>query len=148
MKSYLKNVLHQEIPLSHAIGIDVLSESPSLVRLVAPLANNVNHKSTAFGGSLYCVAVLSCWALVHLQLKSKNIQADIVIQDGSMNYIMPVSGEIVAECVLKDNNVFDKAIVILQRKGRARIKLIASIKQAGKVAVVFEGRFVVLDNKK
>jgi len=143
MNSYLKALLHEEIPLSKAIGLEVLNASPLQVCLHAPLENNINHKLTAFGGSLYCLAVLSCWSVVYLQLKQKNISAHIVIQDGNMNYLKPVSDDIVADCSLESQSMLDKSLRMLERKGRARVTLKSEIKQSGLVAVTFVGRFVV-----
>ena len=50
--------------LAKHIGIVVESADDSAVVLRAPLAPNANYKGTAFGGSLYSVAVLTGWAWV------------------------------------------------------------------------------------
>jgi len=55
----LQERIDQEIPLAKHIGIVVESADDTTVVLRAPLAPNGNHKGTAFGGSLYSVAVLS-----------------------------------------------------------------------------------------
>ena len=46
-RAYLEQLLHQDIPLTQALGLSL------------PLAANLNHKSSMFGGSLYCGAVLA-----------------------------------------------------------------------------------------
>ena len=55
----LRNVLHEEIPLTKAMGVEVNSYDGHCLVLSAPLDPNTNHKDTAFGGSLYSLAVLA-----------------------------------------------------------------------------------------
>ena len=69
MMKELENVLHSEIPLTREIGIEVVDYTGDSLTLKAPLEKNINHKCTAFGGSLYSVSVLSGWGLIHLLMK-------------------------------------------------------------------------------
>ena len=55
----LESVLHHDIPLTRDMGLKVLDWHDQQLRLHLPLDANVNHKSTMFGGSLYCGAVLA-----------------------------------------------------------------------------------------
>lgn len=57
----LERVLHHDIPLTRDMGMRVIDWHTHTLRLHLPLAPNVNHKSTLFGGSLYCGAVLAGW---------------------------------------------------------------------------------------
>ncbi|MET0363375.1 MAG: YiiD C-terminal domain-containing protein, partial [Sphingobium sp.] len=47
----LQAYLHRQIPLSAAMQVSVQSAALESVTLSAPLEPNINHKSTAFGGS-------------------------------------------------------------------------------------------------
>ena len=58
---YLQSVLHHDIPLTREMGLKVVSWQDRQLRLQLPLVANINHKSTMFGGSLYCAAVLAGW---------------------------------------------------------------------------------------
>jgi thioesterase domain-containing protein len=69
MTSELQKILYSEIPLTKAIGIEVCEFTGLSLTLKAPLEKNINHKCTAFGGSLYSVAVLSGWGLIYLLFK-------------------------------------------------------------------------------
>ena len=60
----LQASLHERIPLSRAMGVRVLRAEPGGVVVEAPLAPNVNHSGTVFGGSASAVALLAAWALV------------------------------------------------------------------------------------
>ena len=55
----LENYLHEHIPLSKAMGVTVRSVSGEAVTLAAPLAPNINHRETVFGGSASALAILA-----------------------------------------------------------------------------------------
>ena len=77
----LERTLHDEIPLTRAMDVRVAAYDGNLLRLTAPLSPNVNDKGTAFGGSLYSLAVLCGWSLLHLKVKEAGLSYNIVIQD-------------------------------------------------------------------
>ena len=143
MEKQLQNVLREEIPLTNAIGLTVESVASNSVCLNAPLENNINHKLTAFGGSLYSVAVLTGWSMVYVLLKRLNIDAHIVIQHSEIDYLLPVKEDFKAcseELSEIQINKFEK---IYKRKGRARLSIDVIIKADGKRAVHFSGDYVV-----
>lgn len=89
---YLESVLHHDIPLTRDMGLKVLDWHEQQLSLHLPLDPNVNHKSTMFGGSLYCGAVLAGWGWLHLRLKEEGItDGHIVIQEGQISYPLPVT---------------------------------------------------------
>ena len=49
----LENVFHELIPISQHMGVKVVNYTGSELTLAAPLANNINHQLSAFGGSLF-----------------------------------------------------------------------------------------------
>ena len=138
----LEHTLHSEIPLSQAMGIRVTNYDGASLCLTAPLAPNINHKSTAFGGSLYSVAVLCGWGLLHIKLAEMGCRKHIVIQDGHIRYLLPVNTDMQAECRL-DGSAFERFTQTLKKHGRARLALNASILQNGRTAVTFIGSYVV-----
>ncbi len=99
----LEQVLHHDIPLTREMGIRVIDWQNHRLRLHLPLAPNVNHKSTLFGGSLYCGAVLAGWGWLHLRLREAGIDdGHIVIQDGQISYPLPVREDAIAVCDAPD----------------------------------------------
>lgn len=138
----LEQILHNEIPISRAMGIRVAGYDGASLKLDAPLAPNTNHKSTAFGGSLYSLAVLCGWGLLHLKLAEARLHKLIVIQESSIHYLHPVEHDLHAECRL-DDDAFSKFLRTLKKHGRARISLDAVITQDNRPAVEFSGRYVV-----
>jgi thioesterase domain-containing protein len=76
----VEQYLHEHIPLSKAMAVSVLSIDENGVILSAPLLPNINHRSTAFGGSISAVTILSAWTFVHVRLQPLLIPCQIVIQ--------------------------------------------------------------------
>ena len=93
-RDYLQNRIVGEFMLARHIGIIVESADDNAVVLRAPLALNANYKGTAFGGSLYSVAVLTGWAWVTRYLAAQDLAADAVIQESNVRFLAPVLGEL------------------------------------------------------
>ncbi|MDR0279637.1 MAG: thioesterase domain-containing protein [Paucimonas sp.] len=143
---YLENVLHQDIPLTRDMQMQVLDWEEQRLRLRLPLAPNVNHKSTMFGGSLYCGAVLVGWGWLHLRLREAGIDdGHIVIQEGAISYPLPVTGAAIALCEAPEEKVWKRFVSTYQRYGRARLTLHTRIfnENAELPAVVFDGQYVL-----
>ena len=138
----LERTLHDEIPLSQAMGIRVIAYDGASLKLTAPLAPNTNHKSTAFGGSLYSLAVMCGWGMVHLKLAEAALHKHIVIQDADIRYLLPIDQDMQAECSL-DESTLNKFLRTLKKYDRARLALDVVIKHQGQAAVEFSGRYVV-----
>jgi thioesterase domain-containing protein len=138
----LQRTLHAEIPISQAMGIRVAGYDGRCLRLAAPLAPNINHKLTAFGGSLYSVAVLCGWGLLHLKLAESGLHKHIVIQESNIRYLRPVDQEMQAECCA-DEGELGRFFKALEKHGRARIALAVTLRTDDRVAVEFSGRYVV-----
>ncbi len=145
----LENVLHQDIPLTRDMGMKVISWENHQLRLHLPLAQNINHKSTLFGGSLYCGAVLAGWGWLYLRLKEAGIDdGHIVIQEGQISYPLPVKRDGVAICDAPDEATWDRFVKTYERRGRARLALNTRIVAAGSAgsagsAVEFVGQYVL-----
>lgn len=142
----LENVLHQDIPLTREMHMRVISWQGRQLRLHLPLAPNVNHKSTLFGGSLYCGAVLAGWGWLYLRLKEAGVEdGHIVIQEGQISYPLPVKNDAVAICDAPDDATWDRFLKMYARRGRARLTLNTRIVAEGSddTAVAFVGQYVV-----
>src|SRR6185437_14612968 len=102
-REYLQQRIVGEFAVAKHMGIVVESADDSAVVLRAPLAPNANHKGTAFGGSLYSVAVLAGWAWATRYLASRGVAADAVIQESSTRFLAPVEGELRATAAARSS---------------------------------------------
>ena len=143
---YLESVLHHDIPLTRDMGLKVLEWHEQQLSLHLPLEPNVNHKSTMFGGSLYCGAVLAGWGWLHLCLKEEGItDGHIVIQEGQISYPLPVTGDATAICPAPEAKAWKRFLAMYRRYGRARLTLQTRIVNQGSEddAVIFTGQYVL-----
>lgn len=142
--SEFQKYLHEHIPLSRAMEIQVREISPESVVLGAPLLPNINQHHTLFGGSASTLAILAGWSLVYTRLLGTGSEADIVIQRNTMNYDTPIAGDVIARAALPDEATWSRFLRMLQRRGRARIEVVAILEYEGNVAGRFTGEFVAL----
>ena len=144
--SELCDVWYEKIPLSAAMGVELVSFDSNVLNVAAELEPNINLHGTGFAGSLYAINALCGWSMVHLQLQLRNtVDASIVLADGRIKYARPVTGRIVAEC---DFGAQVSALDVLQSKGKARFTLTSAIaetdQEEARPAATFEGDYAVL----
>ena len=146
MSHYLESVLHHDIPLTREMGLKVRDWQQGRLELHLPLQANINHKSTMFGGSLYCGAVLAGWGWLHLQLREAGIEdGHIVIQEGQISYPLPVTRDATVVCEAPEEKVWKRFLATYKRYGRARLALETWIVNEGSEerAVAFTGQYVL-----
>jgi thioesterase domain-containing protein len=140
----LKQYLHEHIPLSRAMEVSVIAVGEDAVILRAPLAPNINHRETVFGGSASAVAILAAWSLVHTRLRREGIACRIVIQRNTMEYDQPIWGDFTARASLEQADEWQRFTRLLVQKGKARIAVTAMLEHSGRVVGRFRGEFVAL----
>jgi thioesterase domain-containing protein len=86
---------HEEIPLTRAMALEPVSWRDGTLTVAADLAPNVNVHGTAFAGSLYSIAALSGWGLVHLELERADVAGSIVIADGRIRRSAQIDRDLV-----------------------------------------------------
>jgi thioesterase domain-containing protein len=126
-----------------AVGVVSIEEGAVVLR--APLAPNINHRATVFGGSACALAILAGWALLHVRLRTAGITRRLVIQRNAMQYQRPIPGEFSARASLERPERWGLFTDTLLRKRKARISVISVLEQAGQVVATFTGVFVALD---
>lgn len=140
----VEEYLHEQIPLSKAMGVEVRAVSPECLTLSAPLAPNINHKETVFGGSASAVAILAAWALLYVGLRAKGIQGQIVIRRNTMNYEKPMTGDFTEVAAEPEGAAWERLAAALKRKRMARIATRVTLYCGGAKVGELEGEFVVL----
>ena len=119
--SELQTYLHQHIPLSQAMQVTVVEASLQQVVLTAPLAPNINHRETVFGGSASAVAILAAWSMLHLGLTAEGLGSRLVIQRNTMDYLMPIDGSFTAVALAPARPAWESFTRMIRRKGLGRI---------------------------
>jgi thioesterase domain-containing protein len=143
----LQATFDHEIPITREIGIRVAHYNGEQLALTAPIERNINHKATAFAGSLNSVVTLAGWGMIWLLLKELDIAATIVIQDSSNHYRRPVTQDFTAICSRPGPEQVEQFAHMLREKGRARLELAATISERDVLVMSFQGRYVALLNE-
>lgn len=138
----LEIYLHEQIPLSAAMGVSVRSVTSDAVALSAPLAPNINHKSTVFGGSASALSILAAWSTLHVRLTDAGLPSEIVIQSNEMEYERPMRGEFVATGAIGAEADWPGFVRMLERRRKARIEIEAELRCGDEAVGAFRGRFV------
>jgi thioesterase domain-containing protein len=138
----LRDKLRRDMPITRALGLRVAGREGGGLLLGSPLAPNVNHKGTAFAGSLNATATLAGWGTIWLLLREHGIRSHVVIQDSTVHYVRPVTGDFTARCKAPSPGAAERLVHAVLKKGRGRIELDVTVADASGDAVRFHGRYV------
>ncbi|MDJ0691754.1 MAG: thioesterase domain-containing protein [Xenococcaceae cyanobacterium MO_188.B32] len=140
----VEHYLHEHIPLAQVMAVSVESIDESLVILSAPLAPNINHRNTAFGGSISTLAILSAWTFVHVRLQALSIPCRIVIHRNNVEYIRAIENNFQSRCIVPPQAEWKRFIKTVSQRGKGRIVLDAEVYSEGLLAAKFQGEYVAL----
>lgn len=125
--SDLEAFLHERIPLTRALGCQVIAADRAGVHLRAPLEPNTNVHGTAFAGSLASLSLLSGWIWVVVALRECGEQAAVVVKRCEVAYLAPVEGELDVHCAPPDSAEWQIFCKCLGERGRARLSLASTV---------------------
>jgi thioesterase domain-containing protein len=132
--------LHEQIPVTRAMGLRVVANDENGFVVEAPVALNSNHLRTAFGGSINAVATLAAYGFLWMELYE--VAAHVVVAESSIRFLRPVRETIRATCCRPDAKTLGAFGNQFAEKGKARITLRVDVTEAGEIAAQFEGQFV------
>jgi thioesterase domain-containing protein len=140
----LKAKLQAEIPLVNYLNFEFIEATHERVHMKAGLAGNTNHKGTAFGGSLYVLAVLSAYSLVYLGVHVEGVDTNnVVIQHGEIEYLAPVVADFEIVCEHVRPEIERKFFSALARWNKVRETFVARIECNGVLCARLTSVFVV-----
>jgi thioesterase domain-containing protein len=140
----LERYLHERIPLSRAMAIQVRTAGAGGVQIYAPLAPNVNHRDTVFGGSASAVAMLAAWSALHVRMRAEGIDPRIVIRRNAMSYERPITAGFTATSAPPEHEAWTRLVATLARGRPARVRIGARLECAGQIVGELDGEFAVL----
>jgi thioesterase domain-containing protein len=123
----LEAYLHERIPLTRALGCQVVAADRGGVHLRAPLEPNINMHGTAFAGSLASLSLLSGWIWVVVALRDCGEQATVVVSRCEVDYLAPVDGELDVHCAAPEPAEWQIFSNSLRGDGRARLALASTV---------------------
>ncbi|SKA23399.1 thioesterase domain-containing protein, putative [Trichlorobacter thiogenes] len=138
----IDDVIHICFPISVAMGVRTQSYDDTSLILFAPLDRNINHKSSAFGGSISALAILSGWTFLFLKLNELDIRSQLVIQKSEFNFIRPIDSDFMADTSMPSRSSWQKFLKTLDKHGRARISIRSVVGCKSCVGGIHDGVYV------
>ena len=138
--------LATNIPLTGALGVEVLEVGPQAVELAAPLAPNRNHRQTAFGGSVGALAMLAGWGWLRARLDDRAPPPKLVIQRQEMEFLLPVDDDFRARCPEPPSTAWQRFSRALDARGRARLELDVEVRCRERLVARFSGSYVAISH--
>jgi thioesterase domain-containing protein len=140
----LQNIWHQQIPITQLMGIRVYQYTGKTFETRAALNPNMNLHGTMFAGSIYSLATLTGWGLVHLMMKETDVDGDIVLADAKIHYHKPVT-ELPRSVAHFEDATGDFAP--LQENKKARISVQVEVLDDQTKVAKFTGEYVIIPKK-
>lgn len=142
--SELEAYLHDRIPLTRAMAVEVRAAGSDGVELYAPLAPNINHRATVFGGSASAVAIAAAWSALHVRMRAAGIDARLVIRRNTMSYERPITAGFTASAAPPAGEAWAKLVATAGRGRPARVNIVAHLHCEGQPVGELHGEFAVL----
>lgn len=134
------------MPITAAMGIEVVSWQDQRLTMHMPLEPNRNHQYSAFAGSLNALCTIVGWGTIFMLLRSESLDGNIVIRRGKIRYLRPVrTPEFLATGLPIDPSQCDYFFELLRSKGKSKIDLAVEIADEQGAYVSFQGSYVVQD---
>jgi thioesterase domain-containing protein len=136
--------LHGEIPITRAMGIEVIAWDGTTVSLAAPLAPNQNHADTAFGGSIATLGILAGYSLLHVVFLERKLSTRILIQKSETEYMRPIDEAMTATAAIASPVALEELLETMRRKRRARMEIESKVICRKMLAATHRGLFVAM----
>lgn len=140
----LTKKVYEQIKITKILGLKIVSVSPNYVILIVPIKPNLNHKKTAFGGSVHSSALVGCWALINFYSSIKNMSPDnLVGQDSKVSFYKPIVSDFKIKTSWISLDEKKSFINSLKKYKKGRVTLISKIYCKKKLCAQAESRFVL-----
>ena len=142
----LEQKVRSEIPALKNFSFSVGQLSDHSISIKANLKDHLNHKGTAFGGSIYQISLIASYGLLFHTMRSNDFHTqNFVIADAKIKYKRPIAQDFTAVATIDESAV--KAFTQkLSTDGKAEISITSTITLDSKICSILESRFVILKN--
>lgn len=142
--SAVNEYLHAHIPVTAHMQVEVVAREAHSIRLAAPLEPNLNHRETAFGGSIASLAIVSGWTLLHLLLRESGRRCRLVVFRSQTDFTAPIDDRFEAESRLREPDGWPRLLRALDRKGKGRARVTTTVSCGATVAATQEATYVAV----
>lgn len=143
-KEEAQDYIHTRIPITKVMGFEVERLTTDEVSMTAPIAANVNHLKSAFGGSVDSLFLTVGWTYIRLIIDHIEPTPVIIGSKGATTFERPITDDFRARIEIPSSKTIKSFLKEFDRFGKARISLNAIIEDEGKTYASFEGNYVVV----
>ncbi|MCU4675857.1 bifunctional GNAT family N-acetyltransferase/thioesterase [Catenovulum sp. 2E275] len=140
----LQETWHNLIPITQQMGIKIFQYTGAFLEVRAVLNANINMHQTMFAGSVYSMATLAGWGMVHLLMRENTLHGDIVLGKGEIKYNKPITK--LPRAIVSINSVEGELSVLANNK-KANLKLTVEIFDQFNKVGEFYGHYFILPAK-
>jgi thioesterase domain-containing protein len=142
------NAEFSAMPPVCAMAIKAVKFDAGVLSVSAPLANNINDKACAFGGSLVSVMTMAAWGLLSEECRRERIKAEVFVADTQVRFLAPLFGDLHAQACFHEDTDRTVFFQTLRGKSRARAVMQSSIKnEQGQTICQMTARFAAIRSK-
>ncbi|KZX80544.1 hypothetical protein A3715_16635 [Oleiphilus sp. HI0009] len=142
----LQDFFMLNVPLARAAEISVHSYDGNRLVFEAPLDPNTNDKGTAFGGSIYVIAVATAWGMSSIKSQELGLDGELVVAKAEIEYLRPLSETLRAEVLSPDQESLDHFKHSFETRGKAAFELEVLVNNSeGKACARFNGKYALLN---
>ncbi len=118
--------------------------SPHSITASAPIAPNINDKSTVFGGSSAALMTICGWSLIKYQLQCNQIDNDVVIHQSKLNWNQAQTDDLIITARIASEINWTDLISTLKNKS-IKIKVDCEVlNQKNQLCSQMQGSYVIL----
>lgn len=115
-----QSFLYQHIPLVKQMNLELLEINSQQLLAAAPIAPNINDKSTVFGGSSAALMTICGWSLIKLHLESCGLQNDVVIHQAENTWNQAQYDDLIIKAMTVDDVDWNEIANTIKSKNRAK----------------------------
>lgn len=124
------------------MGLTLISVNKASAEIRCPLVPNINHKGTAFGGSISAAHLLGCYAWLFHFLNIEKIEAHLVVKESRVQFFRPVERDFTVVCLAPELDLLQNFLKVLNKKGRAKLLLNSKIEDNNSILSAMAAEFV------
>ncbi|HFC30768.1 MAG TPA: hypothetical protein ENJ44_06980 [Oceanospirillales bacterium] len=140
--------LHQSIPLTKHMQLELTAFDSQQLTLSAPLDANINDKGSVFGGSSSALMIIAAWSLIKLNCQKRAIEADVVIHKNSTHWQKALFKDFIITAKFKKQYDFKQIAQSIIRKKHQRISCLIEIADKdGTIYSTMSAKYVIITKK-
>ncbi len=138
--------LYHHIPLVKQMQLQLLNCTTNGLTATAPIAPNINDKSTVFGGSSAALMTICGWSLIKYQLEANGLSNDVVIHQANTHWQRAQKDDLIITAQTNNSiNWTDFSTQLNQQNRNTSLQLTCQVlNQAKQICSQMDASYVVL----